>query len=363
MKRIVLGILMLFFTVTLFGQRRIEVKINKNVEFVGLCYWLIFIGDIYDNNQSFVPWDKQHFQIKAYEKFKKYKDDPLLNSLKEANENEGLSSYTYLFLQLGDFPNCKLIDSIDGQYLLRYSDSLNSSRAKSFTKEVIRDLNSFYEQIEFEEFWASNKDNYNKVLEETIINLPNESFILKMEEFYQQETFKGYKIIPSLLIPSGWGFGPTIDSIAFNFLGSFHGAKKDFSSLGFDDRIKLTRKTTHEYGHSFVNHLVDELIDSEYLKKTETLFEPISVSMSKQGYETWKACLYEHFVRAGEILIARNLGNQNLEKELKERYMTVRDFVYLPIILKHLNYYNENKNKLHYIDAMKYALEDLKKYR
>lgn len=359
MKKIVFGLIW-FLSTALFGQKEIEVEINKNVEFVTLCYWLIDIGERYDTKQSFINWDNQNFQIKAYEKFKQFKSDPLLNSLKKADENEGLDAYVYLFSQLKYFPNCKLKRGLDKQWLLEYNDSIKTAEAQEFTKEIIKNLNSFYQKINFEKFWISNTRNYDKVIEEIRTNLPKDNFLSKMEEFYQQDIFKEYKLIPSLMIPSGWGFGPTIDSVAFNFFGSFSGMKKDYTSFGFDDKSELTELAVHEYGHSFVNHLVDKLTNAEYLSESKLLFEPIKNSMSKQGYKTWKVCLYEHFVRAGEIIIADNLGDIELAKELKQRYITERDFVYLPIILKSLNYYNKNRAKLNFRDTMKCALEELK---
>lgn len=361
MKQIIL-ILTLFSTTILFGQKKVEVEKNKNIEFISLCSWLIDFGSNYDNNLSTTDWNIQNFQIKKYLEFKKFKDDPLLDSFRKADKNEGLSRYIYLFSQLKDFPKCKLEKELKNEYYLRYDDSLSDEQAKLFTEKVIQDLNSFYKKINFNNFWESNSNYYDKMIEEVEKSLPNTSFITLMEDYYQQE-FKGYKLIPSLMMPSGMGFGPTLNNVSYNFFGSFNGVDKKFTTFGFDSKDKLIELTTHEFGHSFVNHLVDELTDSIYIKETEILFQPIKKSMWKQGYREWKTSLNEHFVRAGEIIIAKNLGNLELEIKLKEKYLTERNFIYLPIILRHLNYYNENREKLHYIDAMKYALDDLKNYR
>ena len=64
----------------------------------------------------------------------------------------------------------------------------------------------------------------------------------------------------------------------------------------------------HEFGHSFVNPVVDSIPPVD-ISKTERLFEPIKSAMEKQGYNTWKTCLYEHFVRAGEVVIAKLLDD------------------------------------------------------
>jgi hypothetical protein len=59
---------------------------------------------------------------------------------------------------------------------------------------------------------------------------------------------------------------------------------------------------------------VDKL-PKEKFSQTELLFEPLKSKMSDQGYNTWKVCMYEHFIRAGEIMIAEKLGDT---EELKD---------------------------------------------
>ncbi len=59
---------------------------------------------------------------------------------------------------------------------------------------------------------------------------------------------------------------------------------------------------------------------------------------------TWNICLHEHFVKAGEIIIARELGQtERTEKMMNE---SVKDnYRYLPQITKQLKIYNEHKDR------------------
>jgi hypothetical protein len=124
--------------------------------------------------------------------------------------------------------------------------------------------------------------------------------------------------------------------------------------MGFSDEERLLELTTHEFGHSFVNPIIYGL-SPEVLKQTESLFTPIKEDMKKQAYTTWSICLAEHFVRAGEIIIAKRMGNMRGAEELKTHYITNRKFIYLPEIIKHL----ESGDKP-YPQGVKQALENMK---
>jgi hypothetical protein len=58
--------------------------------------------------------------------------------------------------------------------------------------------------------------------------------------------------------------------------------------------------------------------------------------MTRQGYNDWKSCLYEHFVRAGEIIIAENLNNREDAERLRQDYVGNRKFMYLPLLVEEL---------------------------
>ena len=127
--------------------------------------------------------------------------------------------------------------------------------------------------------------------------------------------------------------------------------------LGFDDEKRLRELSTHEFGHSFVNSVVDKM-PQELIEKTSGLFEPIESAMADQGYPAWRYSLNEHFVRAGEVLIARSLGNTADAAQMQAHYIEDRKFIYLPVIIKWLERYEADK-KMTYEEAVKKALEEL----
>jgi hypothetical protein len=111
--------------------------------------------------------------------------------------------------------------------------------------------------------------------------------------------------------------------------------------MGFADEKHIRELSTHEFGHSFTNPLLEK-IPQKLISETAILFDTIKAAMKDQGYNNWKTCLYEHFVRAGEVIIASNLGNDKDAEKLKADYITSRKFIYLPIMISELEIYSKN---------------------
>ncbi len=206
---------------------------------------------------------------------------------------------------------------------------------------------------------------YQNAISQVKAGLPDSTFIPAMEAFYQGH-FDSYTLVPSLTIPAQMGFGAmhslNNQSHASHIFGAFTPPKfADTSDLdmGFDDKNHLLELSTHEFGHSFANPAVDQLPE-KLITDTQKLFNPIAEAMADQGYTSWKACLYEHFVRAGEVVIGRNLGRKQEAQHLMDHYLKGRKFVYLPIIVEELEKYNTNSN-ISYARAVERAMRRLEK--
>jgi hypothetical protein len=81
--------------------------------------------------------------------------------------------------------------------------------------------------------------------------------------------------------------------------------------------------------------------------------------MTRQAYNNWKSCLYEHFVRAGEIILALNLGKRDDAERLRQDYEEKRQFIYLPLLVNELQKYNQG-NVPSYLEAVRAAMKKLK---
>lgn len=126
--------------------------------------------------------------------------------------------------------------------------------------------------------------------------------------------------MPSLTVPSGMAFGlrgeNRGENRVYNLFGPF--AVPDTAAaihLGYDDPQHILGLSIHEFGHSFANPVVAALPDSLIQSKI-ALFAPIHEAMDNQGYPTWKSCVTGHFVRAGEVIIARRMGRIKAAEDL-----------------------------------------------
>jgi hypothetical protein len=220
--------------------------------------------------------------------------------------------------------------------------------------------------INFNEYIVNTRSYYEAALDEVRSSLPTFDVLKSIETFYGK-TFNKYSLVPSLTIPRGMGFGISYTrnnrTSIFNVFGAF-----DFQSLqetnklnlGFRVPQQLRELSIHEFGHSFVNPVIDQ-IPQETITKGERLFDPIKSAMSNQGYTTWKICLYEHFVRAGEVVIAKISGDQAGSERLRSEYVNNRKFIYLPTIIEELEGYS--KKKIGYYDAVLNAIEKISKLK
>lgn len=87
--------------------------------------------------------------------------------------------------------------------------------------------------------------------------------------------------------------------------------------MGFQNSQKLRELTIHEFGHSFVNPVVDALPDSLF-EQSASLFEPIRAAINEQGYNTWHVCVIEHFVRAVELVLSERYDTPEAYQSLRQ---------------------------------------------
>ena len=329
---------------------KLDIWVNYNAELLGLAYFIGFEGvDIekqtVEINGKTVPkkdWHRYGFYI--YEKYKRYAASENLARSFTLAEHLWLDSILYLLIQVEDFPNARLTPGIDARYFIHFSKNNDTAEARQHAAQFLDGLNRFSKEINFGKYITETKVFYENAISQVKANLPRSDFTSTMERFYNK-TFENYTLVPSLTIPKGMGFGLHVPgkekTRLFNVFGAF-GAQQiqneNNIDAGFADPQRLQELSIHEFGHSFVNPVIDS-IPAEKIKETEQLFEPIKAAMEKQGYNTWKVCLYEHFVRAGEVMIADLLGDKDGAKKLREHYIRDRSFIYLPHILKELETY------------------------
>ncbi|WP_031527233.1 DUF4932 domain-containing protein [Dyadobacter crusticola] len=343
-------------------NNQIQVKINKNVELLGFVYFLGYEGAHAARSSDYSEKRRMRYAygLDLYQQYRTHEKSPHLAVAIGFAQDIWLDYFINLLVQLDDFPNAQLSEDIDFSYYKRFSPTGDREVAIANATAFINALNQLYKEVDFGSYLTKNQRKYENALAQVRSGLPDSLFIPAMEEFYQGH-FDSYSLVPSLTIPAGMGFGVKFsspgESHAFNVFGAFAAPRfQDESDLdmGFDDKKHLEELSTHEFAHSFVNPIIDQL-SGELITSTEKLFTPVKSRMSDQGYTTWKACLYEHFVRAGEVVIAGNLGRKADAERLMQHYVQDRKFIYLPVILRELEEYNRKRERS-YRDAVRLAV-------
>lgn len=377
MKKAIIFILFFFHAVVSFPQAhfpvpKLTVGVNYNIELLGLAYFIGFEGVDIENktveiNGKRIPkkdWHSYGFYI--YEKYRGFAKSEHLKKSFTVADHLWLDYIIKLLVQTKPFPNAKLTADIGVQDFINFSIKKDTAEAKQNVTTFLDGLNHFYNEVNFNQYISETKLFYTSALAQVKQNLPDLDFVKAIESFYRKK-FDKYSLVPSLTIPKGMGFGLKYskhgNTTLFNVFGAF-----DFQSfqqperldLGFGNPLRFKELSIHEFGHSFVNPIVDK-IPQEKVTKTDTLFQPIKEAMAKQGYNTWKVCLYEHFVRAGEVVIARLSGDKEGSERLRLEYIKNRSFVYLPIIIAELERYSKSKDN--YYDAVIKAIDGLAKLK
>ena len=366
MQKLVFVLAAFFWSPFVFGQQSagvpdrtvptIQIQTSRNVELLGFAYFLGYEGRQLENNDTYLQGrairkrDWYGYGLSLYRQYKTYENSKHLAVVVAFAENIWLDYLIQLLIQLDDFPNAKLKDEIRESAYLRFSAKRDPEEAIKIVALFIEAMNQLYREVDFDTYFRQNQNKYANALAQVKKGLPDKRFLPALEDFYGQR-FDRYTLIPSLTIPTGMGFGVSYTlqdkTPIFHVFGPF--GLQNFSNesnldMGFDDRKHLLELSTHEFGHSFVNPAIDQL-PQELINGTETLFIPIKSDMANQGYTRWKACLYEHFVRAGEIIIAQNLGNHADAQRLRTHYIEDRKFIYLPAIVEELESYNKTRTR------------------
>ena len=332
----------------------IKVEINRNIESIGIVLALSDLGDFVlkqadeNNNYEFIRLIRKHFG--------KFKTHPAVLNFNELNQlNLAHFNHFYYGLSYSELPEFKRIYPRFDEFYA--SEKFDKKEVDSLLHQFDLSIIEFYKDADIERFLNDNKKIYARIAAEIKDNIPVE--LLPIMEGYFKIYHRNYTIIPSLAIPINWNFGVDIKSkkgIIYNYLtGPYHDLKikpnefhelEKVNNLGFNDKKEILDLAIHEFGHSFVR-----FIDKEKNKK---LWESLSYlnnntlqkNFKKIGEGTdWHTIFEEHLVRANEIMIWREMGNDKTADEKLDFEYKVEGILYIKDFVNSLEKYRINKTK------------------
>ena len=323
--------------------KNIQINYNQNIELLALCFLLINSDDYsnFTDDQSFEIdgenvkiKDLYALNLKIINEFKPFLKSKNLQVIKSYFDKNWYLHYSNFIMSLDTFPNAKITKNNDFSHLFT---------SKEDAEKFVNTFNDFSNEINFQGFLSKYNPYYKEMIDEVTKNIPKENFIIEMEHLYNKEV-TNYKLYPSLILSFSQGFAVGSEDTIGNVFAAFRKPKEinNLSSLnlGFDNINSLRTICIHEFGHSFINPAIDK-VDSQILQKTAYLFEPIRDNMSPT-YNDWKICLYEHFVRANEVMVTRLVGDNSKADEILKDNVD-KKFIYLPQIVEKLEFWYNNE--------------------
>ena len=319
----------------------VSARFSKNVELIG---YVIHLGDPADN-------DPEHPISKIMNSAPEDREIPALYKIFELGADV---PYDIMIGILHSMPEFPLPADYTLPETLLMSFGLETEAEQTKIRTLVDYAVEFHKASHFEQLWNDLAPYRKETLAGLQQNLPSTALMVGLEAFYQQG-YDRYEVIPSLMIWSGPGWGlKTMDGeteVATFVLGPLE------KNYDFSDKARFLNLAIHEFGHSFVNHVVLETAGTQ-IQETEHLFAPLQEAMAKQGYLNWETCVIEHFVRAGEVLVPESMGDHSASESLLSNYSEERQFVYLSYIVDKLRSYRYEEG-LAYPEAVRRTMVDL----
>lgn len=354
MKTAILFLLLFFGRWAASRGGELPVRFHKNVEVLGLAYLIGFHGPELEadaGKKDLYPIAWRHFT-----EYRRFAQSPNLRASLGVADHLWLDYLIAFLLQVGEFPHARLTSEIPESTYLRFSLKNDKEEARVQAGLFLEGLNAFYREMDFERYWKKEAPVYEAAVREVKAHFPGDAIVSSIETFYRKKQ-GSYLLVPSLTLPAGMGFGIGREvkgkMTVVNVFGPV--SRQYADSQGFSDSQRIRDLTIHEFSHPFANPGIDAQQPAD-IAETEKHYESIRDVMTSQGYITWKACLYEYFVRAGEVVIARQSGREEDARRLLDYHTHERKFADLPVVVDVLSRYART-SAMSYTDAVKQVLD------
>ena len=281
--------------------------------------------------------------------FAAFTDHPAFEVMEEMGDRRWLDGWIDIAVHCTPVPHAELLFPLPDVFISRYAEDGDLEAARNCIDRFIAALNDFYRDADVETFFEKHRAVYDGVLDEVRKNLPPKDFAETMESYYGEEK-AGFMLIPSPLMYDGFGFGHQVETKEGMRVLNVFGPKVRIETMtdsvfGFDDAEGIERVSVHEFGHSFVNPLVDLPENRKIVDSYVHLFEPVRGAMSRSGYRTWEVTVKELIVRLGEVRIALAMGDEERANRIRDYQINERKFIYLPILEESIRVYEQNRDR------------------
>lgn len=320
-------------------EKQIHVEFNPNIHTSHIIELFVWPGE----------YPTRPIIVEAQRYFEPYKNHPAIKLSDSLLQNEifYFDELTEILLYLEAFPGTNF------KYPL--TNSPYADRTEIINKWM-KSLAEFYVDANVEAFLKANDTFYQGAKQEVLKNLPPKDFPGQIEEYYRDSKLK-YTIIPAPEMPTGGaygqrGIGPYVYTsngmLIYQVISASLPIQKDslthrYNEFGFDNKEFILRNSYHEFGHAFVNTILEKEHHKRLLENYKPLFiKELKKVMLEQNYDNWFDCIAEHIVRLGEIRLAERSGNTEWAEELRQYHTEDLNFIFLPEFEKAIKMYEND---------------------
>ncbi len=314
--RIKLILLFVFiFQIGLGQNSKLDIRVDEKME---LLTTVQYLSDYFLLTKANIKYKKE---IDSY--FKEYKQHPVIKLNKIIQNDYFNGSCAPWYLYQFNFPQFKPISKFTSEE----NQIEDYEKHKDTLDLYIKELKDFYKKSKFNKFFKNHKSFYDSISSPVKKHINQYDIISILENHYGEQK-KKYHLILSPLMHDG-GFGAETNTKNGQEIYAFIGPNYNSEIIPvFNIKDILQQYVIHEFSHSFCNPIIIKNID--VLKQFQCLENTIVKQMKEQGYgDDWQTCLYEHLVRANEIVLTnRILGKEEADK-LYDEYYNKRSWIYL----------------------------------
>ncbi len=341
------------------SKRNIEVVLNRNIHASHMIELLVWPGE----------YPTRPMVINAQEHIMNFKNHPaiLLSDSLLQNEIFYFDELTEVLLYMEALPSTTFKHSLESS---PYRDRIDIlTRWTESIAELYIDAN-------LDSFFDAHENYYLGAIDEVTKNLPDIDFVTQIESYYRDKRLK-YTIIPAPEMPTGGaygqrGIGPYVYTnngleiyqvISASLPVEFDSSTQQYEEFGFDYKEFVLRNSFHEFGHAFVNPVLEKEKNRSLIYEYEYLFtDELKEVMLVQNYDNWLDCIAEHLVRLGEIRLASRSGKEDWAEKLRHMHVREKAFILIPYFEEKIIEYENDRNKgsfEEYLPELLRALEPL----
>lgn len=255
--------------------------------------------------------------------FRSFKKHPVVSLLKTMTDGDYFSGsaapwYLYQF----SFPGFEPAGSIteEENQIDQYEN-----RKDTLTR-FIDLLKDFYTRSRFHDFFINHNAFYDSLRAPVAERLGETNLTALLEQHYGEEK-NSYTIVLCPLLHDG-GYGLQVTTVTgqdiYGIVGPAYSSRQ---TPFFDPEQILAYYVIHEFSHSFCNPYIAG--NMQVLTADSCLIAPIAAEQIQQGYGAdWETCLYEHLVRANELVLAEKLYDPAKTASIYDTYKK-KKWIYL----------------------------------